>query len=148
MIQAGDTAPDFTLKANDNNLYTLSEQKGQRVLLVFYPMDFSPVCSNEMSCFVDDIASFGNAGIKVFGVSIDSAWSHKAFAASKNIQFPLLADFHPKGAASARFGLYYEDKGFTHRAVVLIGADGVVEKVWHYEIGQAPDIKAIISEIV
>lgn len=147
MIQAGDTAPDFSLMANDDQTYTLSALKGERVLLVFYPLDFSPVCSNEMSCFVDDVAGFGKANVKVFGVSVDSRWAHKAFANARNITFPLLADFHPKGAMASKYGLYYDDKGITHRAIVLIDANGTVEKVWHYEIPEAPNVKEILAAL-
>lgn len=147
MIQAGELAPDFELKGHDDQLHKLSSYRGKRVLLVFYPLDFSPVCSNELVCFRDDFSGFNNAGVQVLGISVDSVWAHKAFAQKQGIEFPLLADFQPRGAAAAKFGLFYEDKGITHRAIVLIGADGKVEKLWHYEIGQAPDIKAVLGSL-
>lgn len=147
MDLVGKPAPDFELKANDDKTYKLSDFKGQRVLLLFYPLDFSPVCSKELSCMADDLSRFNAANVQVFGVSVDSVWAHKAFAEARGITFPLLADFHPKGAVASRFGLYYEDKGVTHRAAVLVGENGNVERVWHYEIHELPDLEPILKAV-
>ncbi len=146
-IAPGQPAPDFTLKAHDDTTRTLSELRGQRVLLVFYPLDFSPVCTQEMACFMEDLAAFNEAGVQVFGISVDSVWAHKAFAEARGITFPLLADFHPKGAVAARYGLYDEEKGISRRAVVLVDEDGKVARVWNFDIPEVPDVKAILAEI-
>ncbi len=147
MINVGDTAPDFALKGHDGNVHSLNNYRGGKVLLVFYPLDFSPVCSVELACFMEDLSGFNDASVQVLGVSVDSVWAHKAFAVAKGITFPLLADFHPKGAAADSYGLYYADKGISHRAVVLVNEDGTVGNVWNYDIPEQPDVKAILEGI-
>jgi len=79
-VAVGQKAPDFTLRGNDDKEYKLSDLKGQTVVLAFYPLDFSPVCTNEHQCFRDDLTQFQNLNAQVFGISVDSTWAHKAFA--------------------------------------------------------------------
>ena len=137
MIQVGDLAPDFELKGNDDKVHKLSDYRGKKVVLAFYPLDFSPICSNEHSCFVNDLARFNDANAVVLGISVDSAWAHKAFAKHMGITYPLLADFHPKGAAASKFGLYHADKGLTARATVIVDEQGVVKQVTDHGLGTA-----------
>lgn len=147
MIQPGQQAPDFELKGHDDRMHKLSDYRGKKVVLAFYPLDFSPVCSNEHACFVNDLARFNAANAVVLGISVDSPWAHKAFAQKLGITYPLLADFHPKGAVADRFGLYYPDKGVSHRATVLIGEDGTVLKVWDHELAQQRSNEQILQEL-
>src|SRR5258705_5980373 len=135
-IKVGDQAPDFTLKANDDKEYKLSDQLGHKVVLAFYPLDFSPVCSKEHACFTSDLSQFNDLNAKVFVISVDSAWAHKAFAEKMGIKYPLLADFHPKGAVAQKYGLYLEDKGITNRATVVIDKEGIVRDVVVHDIPQ------------
>src|SRR3989344_6257065 len=93
MPKVGDTAPDFTLKDQNQNNVSLSSFKGKNVLLAFYSFDFSPVCTDEFSCIQKDLAKFNNEDTQVLGISVDSHWSHKAFAEKLNISFHLLSDF-------------------------------------------------------
>jgi peroxiredoxin len=146
-IKVGDKAPDFALKANDDKEYKLSELKGQKVVLAFYPLDFSPVCSKEHACFVDDLKQFDSLGAKVFGISVDSVWAHKAFAEKLGIRYPLLADFQPKGAVAEKYGLYLADKGITSRATVVIDGSGVVRYVTVHDIPEQRSNKAIIEAL-
>src|SRR5262245_37924118 len=105
VISVGSKAPDFTLKDQNQQEVSLSSFQGKsNVLLAFYPLDWSPVCSKEHVCFAADLPSFDNARAQVLGVSVDSVWSHKAFADSKGITYPLLADFNPRGAMAAQYG--------------------------------------------
>ncbi len=143
-IAAGAKAPDFTLKDQDQNDVTLSSFQGKKnVVLAFYPLDFSPVCSKEHTCFRDDLKGFEGLNAQILGLSVDSVWAHKAFAQQIGVSYPLLADFHPRGEVAAKFGLYLDDKGITQRATVVIDKQGVVRYVHVNEILQQRDNKEI-----
>ena len=144
LIAVGERAPDFTLQDQDQNDVSLSSFQGEKnVILAFYPLDFSPVCSNEHACFRDDLKNFEGLNAQVLGISVDSAWAHKAFAQQLGVSYPLLADFNPRGEVAAKFGLYLEDKGITQRATVVIDKQGVVRYVYVNEILQQRDNKEI-----
>lgn len=143
-IAVGAKAPEFTLKDQDQNDVTLSSFQGKKnVVLAFYPLDFSPVCSKEHTCFRDDLKGFEKLNAQVLGLSVDSAWAHKAFAQQLGVSYPLLADFHPRGEVAAKFGLYLDDKGITQRATVVIDKQGVVRYVHVNEVLQQRDNKEI-----
>ena len=106
-LAVGQTAPDFTLKDQSQKEVKLSDFAGKKkVVLVFYPLDWSPTCTNEHACFVNDMKQFETLDAEVLGVSVDSVWSHKAFAEKMGIHYPLLADFQPRGAVADKFGVY------------------------------------------
>jgi peroxiredoxin len=138
-ISVKQPAPDFELPSNEldngrpGKKYRLSALRGKPVVLAFYPLDFSPVCTNENTCFRDDLAQFQQLGAQVLGISVDSAWTHDAFAKSLQLAFPLLADFHPKGAVAKAYGLYLEERGIAKRATVVIDKNGVVSWVKEHE---------------
>ena len=143
-IAVGTKAPDFTLQDQDQNDVTLSSFEGKKnVVLAFYPLDFSPVCSKEHACFRDDLKGFESLDAQVLGVSVDSVWAHKAFARHLEVSYRLLADFHPRGQVAAKFGLYLDDKGITQRATVVIDKRGVVRYVHVNEILEQRDNKEI-----
>ena len=147
-IAVGQTAPDFTLPNQDKKEVKLSDFAGKKnVVLVFYPVDWSPVCTNEHACFVKDMRSFDTLDAEVLGVSVDSTWSHKAYADKMGIKYSLLADFHPKGAMSERYGLYLADKGITGRAVVIVNKAGKVAWLKNYEILTMPDVKEVAAAL-
>src|SRR6202171_4232029 len=126
-IGGGQTAADFALQNQDKKEVKLSECAGKKnVLLVWYPLDWSPTCTNEHACFVNNMRSFDQLDAEVLGVSVDSVWSHKAYAEKMGIKYSLLADFHPKGAMSAKYGVYLGDKGITGRAIIIIDQQGTV----------------------
>jgi len=135
-IEIGQQAPEFTLKDQSQKEVSLKDFRGRNVVLAFYPLDFSPVCSKEHACFHDDFSQFQGLDAQVLGISVDSAWAHKAFAEKLGIEYPLLADFHPKGEVARKFGLYLEEKGITNRATVIIDRNGVVRYVKVYDIPQ------------
>ena len=130
MIAAGAQAPDFKLRDQDGLEITLEELKGQTSLLVFYPLDFSPVCTDQLSIYQELLSDFESRGVKLYGVSVDSSFAHKAFQERLNLTIPLLADFEPKGAVAKAYGVYNDDYGTSQRALVMIGPDGVVK--WSY----------------
>jgi mycoredoxin-dependent peroxiredoxin len=140
----GAPAPEFSLKDQDQKEVKLSDYRGKkRVVLVFYPLDWSPVCTKEHACLVNDMKQFDLLDAQVLGVSVDSAYSHKAYAEKMGIRYPLLADFHPRGAVAAKYGVYLEDKGITGRAISIIDRNGNL--AWHknYDIPVVPDIQEV-----
>ena len=147
-ISVGQTAPDFTLPNQDKKEVKLTDFAGKKnVVLVFYPLDWSPVCTNEHVCLVNDMKSFETLDAEVLGVSVDSVWSHKAFADKMGITYSLLADFHPKGAMSEKYGVYLGDKGITGRAIVIVGKNGKVAWVKNYDIPVVPDVKEVAAAL-
>ena len=124
-LSVGTAAPDFTLKDQSQKEVKLSDFRGKKnVVIVFYPLDWSPICTNEHACFVNDLKGFEKFDAQVLGLSVDSVWSHKAFAEKMGIHYPLLADFHPRGAVADKFGVYLADKGITGRAIAIVDRNG------------------------
>jgi peroxiredoxin (alkyl hydroperoxide reductase subunit C) len=130
MIEPGSPAPDFKLRDQDGAEVSLDDLKGQTVVLVFYPLDFSPVCTDQLSIYQELVQDFDSRGVKLYGVSVDSAFCHKAFQEKLNLTIPLLADFEPKGEVAKAYGVYNDEYGCSQRALVMIGPDGVVQ--WAY----------------
>jgi peroxiredoxin len=140
----GAPAPEFTLKDQDQKEVKLSDYRGKkRVVLVFYPLDWSPICTKEHACMVNDKKQFEDLDAQVLGLSVDSVWSHQAYAAKMGIHYPLLADFHPRGAVAAKYGVYLEDKGITGRAIFIIDRNGNLAWQKIYDIPVVPDINEV-----
>jgi len=147
-ISVGDTAPDFALNNQDKQEVKLSDFRGKKnVVLVWYPLDWSPTCTNEHACFVNEMKSFETLDAEVLGVSVDSVWSHKAYADKMNIKYSLLADFHPRGAMSEKYGVYLADKGITGRAIAIVNKDGKIAWFKNYDIPVVPDVKEVASAL-
>ena len=146
-LSAGDIAPDFTLPATIGDKVSLSDYKGKKnVLLLFYPLDFSPVCSTENKQCAEMLPTQGADDVQVLGVSVDSLWSHKAFAAANAVSYPLLADFHPKGEVAKKYGVFLEEKGMAARTAFIIGKDGRIKEVVASDIPVARDIAALLGK--
>jgi peroxiredoxin len=143
-LTVGQPAPNFTLKAHDDSEVKLSDFHGKKnVVLMFYPLDWSPVCTKEHACFVNEMKQFETLEAQVLGVSVDSVWSHKAYAEKMGIRYPLLADFHPRGEMAARYGVYLADKGITGRAIAIVDKQGRLAWFRNYEILQVPDVNEV-----
>ena len=146
-LAPGDTAPDFTLPSTVGDKVSLSDFRGKKnVLLMFYPLDFSPVCSLENKQCTEMLPTQGADDVQVLGVSVDSLWAHKAFAAQNGITYPLLADFHPKGDVAKKYGVYLDDKGIAARTAFIIGKDGKVKEVFANDIPVARDIQKMLEK--
>src|SRR5215831_10478505 len=147
-IRIGQTAPDFTLQNQNKEEVKLSSFLGKKnVVIVFYPLDWSPVCTNEHACFVNDMKSFETLDAEVLGVSVDSVWSHKAYAEKMGIRYSLLADFQPRGAMAEKYGVFLADKGITGRAIVIVNKDGKVAWIKNYDIPVVPDLNEVAAAL-
>ena len=132
MIAVGDSAPDFKLLDQDGAETSLADYRGRKVLIVFYPGDFSPVCSDQLSIYSQEVAGdLAAADVDIVGISVDSFLVHKAFQEKLGIDTRLLSDFEPKGEVAKAYGSYFEPIGFANRTLVLVDEDGVV--AWTYE---------------
>jgi peroxiredoxin len=130
ILPAGTLAPDFALNSAPDKKLRLSELRGRPVILVFYPADWSPVCGDQVALYNEILPEFREYGAEILGISVDGAWCHAAFARDRNLHFPLLADFEPKGAVARQYGAYREKDGTSERALFVLDADGVIR--WSY----------------
>jgi peroxiredoxin len=131
MIEPGSPAPDFALSDQDGEIVKLEDLRGQTTVLVFYPLDFSPVCTDQLNVYQEVLGELEEQGARLIAISVDSAFSHKAFQQQLGISIPLLADFHPKGEVSKAYGVYIDERGHDGRALVMIGPD--LEVKWAHE---------------
>lgn len=123
-IAVGTPAPDFTLKDQNDKDFRLADVLGKKpVILFFYPLDWSPTCTNENVCFSQDLSRFGRYG-EVAAISVDSVWSHKAWAEQLKLKHRLLSDMHR--AVIKAYGMYFAPANIGQRATVVIGKDGKV----------------------
>ena len=147
MIATGEAAPDFKLRNQDGEEVSLSDFRSRKVLLVFYPMDFSPVCSDQLSIYQEVKPQLAEKGVELVGISVDHAYAHKAFQEKLGIDTTLLADFEPKGEVARAYGSYL-DAGFANRTLVLVDEDGRV--AWTYESpspGEFPGANVIFDAL-
>tara|TARA_Y100000817_G_scaffold271828_1_gene230668 strand:+ start:666 stop:1130 length:465 start_codon:yes stop_codon:yes gene_type:complete len=149
MPSIGDMAPDFTLTAQDKSSVSLSEMRGSRVILAFYPAAFTGVCTKEMCAFSDGMASLESSGASVLGISVDSPFSNAAFAEANGITFPLLSDVHREAVEA--YGVALGDfviPGYTvaQRSVFVVEADGSIGYAWVADNpGLEPDYDAVMA---
>lgn len=129
MIEPGAAAPAFTLPDHRGKPVSLTDFLGRRVVICFYPNDFSPVCSDQLSVYQGVLDEIRAAGAELVGISTDGSWCHNAFRKQLGLEMTLLADFHPKGEVSRAYGAYLEQWGTPNRSLVLVDAEGVVRWV-------------------
>ncbi|MEA2647125.1 MAG: mycoredoxin-dependent peroxiredoxin [Chloroflexota bacterium] len=125
-VEVGDEAPDFTLKDDANQKWTLSEHRGYNVVLVFYPLSFSGMCTRELHELTETADRFDAASAEVVGISVDSKYVQAAFKRDEGLRATLLADFNPHGAVTRRYGVWLEEWGYANRATFVIDKDGRV----------------------
>ncbi|HET9658719.1 MAG TPA: redoxin domain-containing protein [Thermomicrobiales bacterium] len=129
-LPAGTSAPDFELKSTPDQSVCLHDFRGKNVVLVFYPADWSPVCSDQLALYQQLLPEFDKLDAEILGISVDGVWSHLAFAKDRNIHFPLLSDFNPRGAVASAYGVFDESIGESGRALFVIDNDGDI--AWSY----------------
>jgi mycoredoxin-dependent peroxiredoxin len=142
-IEVGAEAPDFVLKDQNNQEVRLTDFRGKKtVLLVFYPLAFSGICSAELCQVRDNLNEYLSDDVQVLTVSVDSAYSHKVWAEKEGFQFPLLSDFWPHGAVAKKYGVFNDDRGIANRGTFVIDKHGTVQFAEMIQPGQARDQEA------
>jgi peroxiredoxin len=126
VIEPGTPAPDFELPNHRGEPVRLADFRGRKLMLCFYPSDFSPACSDQLSLYQEVLSEVRAKGADLVGISTDGSWAHNAFRKHLGLEMTLLSDFHPKGEVSRAYGAYLEDWGTPNRSLVLIDEDGVV----------------------
>lgn len=129
-LEPGTSAPNFTLPNQTGKPVSLSDFHGAPVVLVFYPADWSPVCGDQLTLYNEVLPLFEEHHAQVLAISVDGRWSHQAFAEQRNLRFPLLADFEPKGAVAHLYGVYDPEQGIAQRSLFVIDAQGIIR--WSY----------------
>jgi peroxiredoxin len=146
-LMAGTPAPDFTLPSRPDQKVSLSEFRGRPVVLVFYPADWSPVCSDQLALYNELLPEFSPFNAEILGISVDGIWCHLAFCKERKLSIPLLADFEPKGAVSRRYGVYDESTGESERALFLIDAEGIIRWSYVSPVGINPGADGILKAL-
>jgi peroxiredoxin len=147
ILSPGTKAPEFTLKKRPDAMLSLSELRGQPVVLVFYPADWSPVCGDELALFNEVLPEFQRYGAQVVGISVDGVWCHKAYAEARNLDFPLLADFEPKGDVSRKYGAYRAQDGFSERALFVLDGEGVIRWSYLSDVATNPGADGVLAAL-
>jgi peroxiredoxin len=148
MIAAGTPAPDFTLRDQDGEKVSLADFRGRKVMIVFYPGDFSPVCGDQFSLYQEVKPEIAAKGVELIGISVDSFFAHKAFQEKLGFDTTLLSDFEPKGEIARAYGSYLDGPGFANRTLVLVDEEGKV--AWTYESpnpGEFPGANVIFDAL-
>ncbi|GAA3926084.1 peroxiredoxin [Actinomadura viridis] len=126
-VEVGDVAPDFELKDQHGTPVKLSDLRGRKnVVVVFYPLAFSGVCTGELCAIRDELPTLGGDDVQVLAVSVDSMFALRAWSDQEGYTFPLLADFWPHGGTARRYGVFDEEKGVALRGTFVIDTEGVV----------------------
>jgi peroxiredoxin len=146
-LLAGTAAPDFELPSTPDQTVSLAEFRGQPVILAFYPEDWSPVCSDQMALYQEVLPEFRKFNAELLGISVDGAWCHLAFAKDRNLHFPLLADFEPKGEVARAYHVYRAKEGTSERALFVIDADGIVQWSYVSPVGVNPGADGILRAL-
>lgn len=147
ILQKGTAAPNFNLYATPDQKLKLADFRGKRLILAFYPADWSPVCSDQITLYNETLDIFHEYNAEILGISVDSKWSHLAFAQARNIHFPLLSDFEPKGEVSKKYGAYNEIDGRSNRALFVIDEEGIIQWCYLSPDGINPGADGIIDAL-
>ncbi len=139
-VEVGSEAPDFTLNDYNREKVSLASFRGKKnVLLVFYPFAFSGVCTGELCQVRDELADYQNDKVQILGISVDPAFTLKAWAKDQGYEFPLLSDFWPHGEVAKAYGVFNEGGGMSNRGTFLIDTNGVVQFAEMNQPGEARD---------
>ena len=146
-LPPGAVAPEFRLRSTPDQTVSLAELRGRPVILVFYPEDWSPVCSDQLALYQQLLPEFRRFDAELVGISVDGIWSHVAFAKDRNLHFPLLADFEPKGEVAQAYQVYRAGEGTSERALYVIDADGIVRWSFVSPYGINPGADGILRAL-
>lgn len=129
-LPSGTQAPDFTLPSSPNESLSLRDLRGKRVIIAFYPADWSPVCGDELALYNEILPEFKKHNAELLGISVDGVWCHAAYGKARNLHFPLLSDFEPKGEVARQFNSYRNGEGVAERSLFVLDEEGIVR--WSY----------------
>ena len=147
ILQPATPAPDFTLPSKLGESIKLSDLRGKPVVLVFYPADWSPVCGDQLALYNEIFPEFKKFDAHVLGISVDGIFCHQAYAKSRSLEFPLLADFEPKGKVARQFGAYRGTDGYSERALFVIDKTGIIRWSYLSPIGENPGADGILEAL-
>ena len=146
-LTEGKKAPEFTLPAAPDKTVSLKDYEGRALILTFYPADWSPICSDQLSLYNELIPVFNSLHADIVGISVDSPWCHLAFSQSRNLRFPLLSDFEPKGAVSKAYDSYVDAKGTSGRSLFVIDDKGLLRWSHHSPLNINPGADGILAAL-
>lgn len=147
VLAAGTKAPDFTLYATPDQAISLSDFLGKPIILTFYPADWSPVCTDQLSLYNELIPEFHKHKAELLAISVDGVWCHLAFAKDRKLHFSLLSDFEPKGAVSRAYGVYRDKIGQAERALYVIDKEGIISWSYVSPMGINPGADGILNAL-
>lgn len=146
-LKAGVRAPEFELHATPDQRIKLSDFRGQRVVLAFYPADWSPVCGDQLALYNELRDEFAKHKAMCIGISVDGAWCHAAFREHRGYKLPLLSDFEPKGQVARDYNVYRSREGGCERALFVIDEDGLIRWIYVSPIGINPGADGILKAL-
>ena len=147
MLPTGTIAPDFNLYSTPDQKVKLSELRNRKVILAFYPADWSPVCDNQMTLYNEMGKYFSEHDAQLIGISVDSKWSHLAFIEHNKFHFPLLSDFEPKGEVARLYEVYNDKTGECQRALYVIDENGIIRWSYLSPVGINPGADGILNAL-
>lgn len=147
MLQKGMPAPDFSLFSTPDQKLSLSELRGKKVILAFYPADWSPVCGDQLVLYNETLKYFQKHNAILVAISVDGIWCHLAFSKDRNFHFPLLADFEPKGEVSRLYDVYDAEVGESKRALYVIDEEGIIQWTHLSPVGINPGADGILDAL-
>jgi peroxiredoxin len=146
-LKAGTPAPEFELNSTPDQRTALSEFRGHRLVLVFYPADWSPVCTDQLALYNELGEEWAKHDATVLGISVDGAWCHAAFREHRKYHLALLSDFEPKGDVARRYGVYRTREGVSERALFVIDENGVIRWSYVSPLGINPGADGILNAL-
>jgi peroxiredoxin len=147
LLRPAIAAPDFSLPSSPDHLLSLRDLQGRPAVLVFYPADWSPVCGDQLALYQEVLPEFERLGGQLVGISVDGVWCHAAYKEQRRLQFPLLADFEPKGHVARLYGAYDGELGFAQRALFVIDAEGTIRWSYLSPLGVNPGADGILTAL-
>ena len=146
-LQPGTKAPDFSLHTTPDQAVALHEFRGQRLILCFYPADWSPVCGEQVTLYNELVPEFRRHNAELLGISVDGVWCHLAYAKDRKLRFPLLSDFEPKGEVSRAYGAYHAPLGTSERALFVLDESGTIRWSYVSPVGVNPGADGILDAL-
>jgi peroxiredoxin len=146
-LQAGQEAPAFSLHSTPDQVVSLEEFRSKPLVIAFYPADWSPVCGDQLALYNELLPEFRKLGAEVMGISVDGAWCHLAYSKERNLHFPLLADFEPKGSVARLYGVYRGSDGLSERALFVLDGNGIIRWSYVSPIGVNPGADGVLEAL-